>query len=421
MTPAELLNLVAGALLACLGVAVLVLRGRHRPAAVFGCFALALSGLVLGLSGSISAAFPAPPPAVRLVALAFFIGTIALVIFTFPTRLRRDEAGLLAIALAAGLVHGAARVLAILADDPAYFALDGHGVAEWAGHILLQFSNAFFPAAIILPGLRARSLAADAGRQARSLAFLGTGLALFVAGNARFLVDAAGPSGTLAGALIAPTVFLPATLAWVFAAGGAHAVLARRVAVAHAGIFVAAIIVAAFESNLAYPVGRLVGALFLGYAVLGGQIEGLDVKLRFAISKSTIAAIFIAVFFIASEAAQQVFGARFGPVYGIAAAGSLVFTMAPLQRIGERLAQKAVPIADESVPAIHARSRPGADTYRRAVRLALKDRKLTTDEEVELAHVAHDLGLSAPDATRIRHEVEDALRSSRGRRGEGVA
>lgn len=148
-----------------------------------------------------------------------------------------------------------------------------------------------------------------------------------------------------------------------------------------------------------YALWRLIPVALLAYVVLRGQVPGLDVKVRWGISRSTVAAAFVVVFFVASEGAQIVFGSENAWI-GLGAAAVLVFAIAPLQRAAERLAEKAIPYEPPN-------SDPrGAESYRRAVRLALKDRRFTADEELQLAAVAHDLGLTAPDAIRIRLEVE---------------
>ncbi|HVL46938.1 MAG TPA: hypothetical protein VM889_00095 [Candidatus Thermoplasmatota archaeon] len=157
----------------------------------------------------------------------------------------------------------------------------------------------------------------------------------------------------------------------------------------------------------------------LSYGILRHQLLGFDVKVRWTISKSTVAAVFIAVFFVASEAAQQFLGETLGSTYvGIAAAGALVFALAPLQRAAERLAERAVPVA-EPAPAAAA---PGAEeeTYRVTVRKYLADGMITRAEEGHLARLATRLGIEAERAHDLRHEIERALATARPK-GEGRA
>ena len=152
-----------------------------------------------------------------------------------------------------------------------------------------------------------------------------------------------------------------------------------------------------------YAVWRLVPAALLAYAVLRGQIPGLDVKVRWGMSRGSVAAAFVAAFFVAGEGAQILFG-QGNEWVGLLAAGALVFALAPLQRAAERLAERAVPVA---APSGAAAIRPrGAELYRRSLRFALRDGRIAPEEELHLFEVAEELGLTAGDAMRLRQEVE---------------
>ncbi|MGQ0536310.1 MAG: hypothetical protein ACT4PT_09580 [Methanobacteriota archaeon] len=152
-------------------------------------------------------------------------------------------------------------------------------------------------------------------------------------------------------------------------------------------------------------VARLLGALVLTVALLRGQFLEVDLKLRWSISRSTTAALFVAVFFVASESAQAFFGDE-NPWLGIVAAGALVFAIQPLSRVADRLAERAVPIGHPapSVAASAAARREHA--YRDAVRLALRDRTLTREEERRLLRLAEELGIPAGRAAALHEEVE---------------
>lgn len=154
---------------------------------------------------------------------------------------------------------------------------------------------------------------------------------------------------------------------------------------------------------------RTVAVFVLAYAIVRHQILGLDVKVRWTISKGTIAAIFIAVFFIASEAAQEFLGETTGSMYlGIVAAGALVFAIAPIQRAAERLAAAAIPETGAASQAARADSLDDryVRAYRAAVAAAINDGQITSDEEHHLAEVAEHLRIGPLQALRIRRDVE---------------
>ncbi len=153
---------------------------------------------------------------------------------------------------------------------------------------------------------------------------------------------------------------------------------------------------------------RLAQALLLAWGILRHEFLGIDLRVRWTLSKSTIAALFIAVFFVASEAAQEFFGDTLGSTYvGIAAAGALVFAMAPLQRAAERLAERAVPIpAGLDMPSLTSRKE---EAYRGALRVALRDRVLTVEDENAIAQLCDEMAVTHRRAREIRLEVEEEL------------
>ncbi|MEA3136895.1 MAG: hypothetical protein QOC71_1176 [Thermoplasmata archaeon] len=206
-------------------------------------------------------------------------------------------------------------------------------------------------------------------------------------------------------------------LAWLRCTHDGRGAAARNVVfVILLSTLVGMVFSAFFRETSVSGFARILAILVLAYAVLKHQILGIDVQVRFALSKSTIAAVFIAVFFIASEAAQQFFGDTLGSTYvGIGVAGTLVFAMAPLQKAAERLAEKAVPVAAPAgVASAPAASSRREASYRDAVRLAMRDRRVTSEERVSLFRLAEDLSIPAGRAAEIQHELEAGV-NRRGR------
>lgn len=148
--------------------------------------------------------------------------------------------------------------------------------------------------------------------------------------------------------------------------------------------------------------GRLPLALVIAYALVRHRVFGIDLTIKMTIRQSTIAAVFVGVFFIVSEIAQQLFQASAGPYVGIAAAGALVFAMAPLQRVAERVSERAMPHVHDPRTGTHADK---LDLYRQAYVLALADGILTDDEERHLAKLAGMLSLTHEMVFEIRRSV----------------
>jgi hypothetical protein len=360
----------------------------------FGLFAVGIGGfyLVLGSFGEVVAATGGALLATG--ARALLAAGLGLLVVGFPTRLQRRELPHLAIALTAGLVS------TILYR---WFATPPPLV--WYYEAAAVPSDTFAAAALLLFPLRVRRLGQPDAAGARSMGIFAVGLALLVAGNAAFVVDAAQARPLeQAGIVLTLSLLIASVVLWAWAARGPHARMARNVALASAAIYTLGALAGSVNADLAYPLGRLLGALVLGYAVLRGLLEGLDLKVRFAISKSTLAAVFIAVFFVASEAAQQFLGAALQNEYvGILAAGMLVFAIAPLSRVADRIAETAVPLG-HGTGTIRLKAPEAA--YVAALRAAARDGVFSRREERHLAEAAEHLGIGPKRALELREHVE---------------
>jgi hypothetical protein len=141
---------------------------------------------------------------------------------------------------------------------------------------------------------------------------------------------------------------------------------------------------------------RIYDVVLVAYAVLRLQYLDLDLKVRWGISKGTVAGIVVAVVFVASEGAQLVFGED-KQWLGLAVGGLVVFAIAPLQRAAEKLAERAVPVA--SGP----QGRTSAEAiYCEAFLAASRDGKVTRREEIHLARIADRLGIGVERALELR-------------------
>lgn len=148
---------------------------------------------------------------------------------------------------------------------------------------------------------------------------------------------------------------------------------------------------------------RLALPLLVTYAMVRHQLFGIDVKIRWTIKQSTVAAAFIAVFFIVSGVAQTFLQSTgLGPYLGIAAAGLLVFGLAPLQHFAERVANAAMPGVR---PLGEMSSDERANVYRATARSAWADGSLSRDERRLLDGLRERLGLSRDQAFHLESEA----------------
>lgn len=150
-----------------------------------------------------------------------------------------------------------------------------------------------------------------------------------------------------------------------------------------------------WELSLAYAVAT--GILL--YGVLRAHVFDIDLKIKWTLQQSTVAAVFVAVFFVVSELAAQMLSARVGTIVGIATAGLLVFVLAPLQKAAERLVDRAVPTSAD-----YLRFRK-FEIYRSAVEHALADGSVSTEERSLLERLRMDLGIAGADAQDLEASV----------------
>ncbi|MGQ0535208.1 MAG: hypothetical protein ACT4PT_03960 [Methanobacteriota archaeon] len=407
-------NIVGGLLVTALGPFVLTIRPRRRANVAFALFASAFGLRFVPANVALNWGLAVGPMlwlATAFTLVATF--TLAELARTFPSRLGRKERRDAAIAVAFGggvfLVIGGLLVRVL----PALRATTLPTLAHVVHALAVEALVAALVGTTFLFALRFRR--ADA--RARTLfALLAAGLAsypAFVAGAGFLgndsLLDAIRAGSTVLavtpGAVWAAMVFV--AFAWLRnAARHEDSKLSRNVALFILGTIAIGMAYDVLDfGNGGHGLARTAGVLLLAYAVVRHQLLGIDVKLRFAISKSTVAAVFIAVFFVASEAAQQFFGERSGSQYlGIVAAGALVFAIAPLSRLADRIAERAVPVA--ASPAAVATTSKAEVVYKAALRAALRDGVLTRREERHLAEIVRELAIDPVQAHDWRVAVE---------------
>jgi hypothetical protein len=181
---------------------------------------------------------------------------------------------------------------------------------------------------------------------------------------------------------------------------------ARRVAWLGLAVPLAAMLLVPLRASglplSAVGLARTVSVLVLAYGILRTQLFGLDVKVKWTISRGTLAAIFIGVFFVVTQVAQN-YLQQYGVLAGGVAAGLLLFAVTPLQRVAERVANVAMP-GTKSVPEMSQGER--ASAYKQAALAAWRDGSVSRDERFMLDEMRAALGL--PDDVAMRLEGEAA-------------
>lgn len=209
---------------------------------------------------------------------------------------------------------------------------------------------------------------------------------------------------------------LAMSLAWLWALRrrpGREAVVAMLVPLAFALLGLA--MIAAFDERpFAWgDVGfvRMLGWLCIVWLVLKENAVGLDLSVAKG-RRAGLATSALAILFIVAQVVQNFLSAEYGLLSGGIIAGVVLFAASPVQKAIERATDRK---DAREVPATAASDdvrRRREDLYVGALRLAMRDRTLTRDEEVHLHRLAEELGIGAGRA----HELMVAVEGERPRK-----
>jgi hypothetical protein len=405
------LNLEASSLFAAgsavlvmlLGVFVASIRPRGRANLAFAVFAFFFGAGFVGRN-LLTQDTPEKPIITLVEAVFFLIAAVGL------AAVARLQIANFRRAWSAGLVFGVAHLVGIWVIN---FASPILGAPEplsadnvrAAGGLSLVNSVAW--GAGLAFAIRYVGFGPDKTRERQSLALMTIGIIVYPTAVATLVFAPIAPLDRYVGVLVVVMGSILA-LAWVLAMtrspepkvarGVVWAVLAMTLAFMWGGTQ------GPFEVVGGPIVGtaRTLAVAIFAYAIIRHQLFDIDLKLKWTIKQSTVAAAFVAVFFTVSEVAQSVFQSSLGSIAGIIAAGALVFAIAPLQRFAERVSETALPGVKDTAEYRLVRKR---EVYRAAIEAALADGEITGKERSMLASLQDQLGLSASDALELEREA----------------
>ncbi len=145
--------------------------------------------------------------------------------------------------------------------------------------------------------------------------------------------------------------------------------------------------------------------LIAGYGILRHQLFGIDLKIKWAIHKSTLLAVFVGVFFVSAQIAQAFLTTEYGWAVGGLVAGLLLLAINPLQRITARVADTAMPNVQDTEEYRTVRK---GEVYQAALEEILSDGRITAKERRTLIRLQEQLGLDASTAQTIEVDILDA-------------
>jgi len=153
---------------------------------------------------------------------------------------------------------------------------------------------------------------------------------------------------------------------------------------------------------IVYALGTLLAVPLIAYGILRTQMFDIDLRIRWTIKQSTLAAAVVAIIFILSEGANQFLSKELGTVGGLLAAAIVVFFLAPLQRFAERVAGLAMPNTQDTPEYASYRK---MQVYESAVSEALQEGGISNKERALLNHLRDSLGISPVDAQALESEL----------------
>lgn len=151
-----------------------------------------------------------------------------------------------------------------------------------------------------------------------------------------------------------------------------------------------------------YALGTLVAIPLITYGILRTQLFDIDLRIRWTIKQSTLAAAIVAVIFVLTEAADRFLSAELGNFAGLLAAALVVFFLSPLQRFAERVAAVTMPNTKNTPEYVTFRK---MQVYEAAVIEAQLEEGISQKERALLIRLRDSLGISEEDALAIERDL----------------
>ena len=160
-----------------------------------------------------------------------------------------------------------------------------------------------------------------------------------------------------------------------------------------------------FWGDFVYNAGQtsvyLVYVVLLSYGVLRTQLFDIDLKLKFALEKSTVGAFFAAAFFTGDYLLQRILPVE-GPLLGFLAAAAITLALRPIQAFADAFADRVMGGVEDTPEYVRARKHT---VYRAALEGAVEDGVISDRERDILARLREELTISAEMGSRLEEEV----------------
>lgn len=169
-------------------------------------------------------------------------------------------------------------------------------------------------------------------------------------------------------------------------------------------------VVVDYYDTLILPIFGVLFIALLVRALLREQLFDFDLRVKRGVKRTTVAALFLAVFFVVAQIVQAYTSTAFGLLGGAVVAGLLLFALHPVQRAAERVASVAMP-RTTGTPEYLAYKK--LEVYKAAVESAHEATGgIDATQRAVLDRLRAKLGLHDDDAHAMEAEVAQSYRVS---------
>lgn len=151
-----------------------------------------------------------------------------------------------------------------------------------------------------------------------------------------------------------------------------------------------------------YTLGTFLAVPGIAYGILRTQLFDIDLRVQWTIKQSTLAGVFVATLYLVTEGAERLLSSELGTVGGLFVAALLVFFLAPLQRLADRVAQAAMPHTRDTPEYIAFRK---LQVYEAALVDAARDGGITEKERSLLNRLRESLEITPADAAALERDL----------------
>lgn len=408
------IRMAGPALFLLLGAALVALSAGRRERIALGASLAAFGGaLVVSNLGIAGAGDPAFFAALTVGIAGAFASAGTLVWTRGGWRTRPAELVIVALVAAAYVFRGAARIPDYFERNDAFRA----AASFYDGVPATVFGFAQVLQAGLLATVLGWSLAAARGPPYdRTIAGACTGLLVLAGFGVGSDVLSGYNSALFVDAPLAFAIVLACAALWMRAALRNADRTARNVALVTLAATLLGMLRHATSGHdsiedpiAAVGLARLVGWVIVAWSLIrGGWLDTAFLSRH----RAGLAAAALATLFVVAQVAQQYFEAQYGLMMGGAVAGALLFAASPVQRAMERLSAGQGKGQGQGGDGSALRRE---EVYRKALRIALKDRRISRAEELHLHELAQELAIPGARAHELLIEVERETTGAVGR------